>query len=79
MEEIVNVLYGGQCLKSHCCGYCKRKGKYMTVKQMRKHECLAKQCPHFDMLEHAYWKKREAKLAGKKERKNELARITQLH
>lgn len=76
MEEIVNVLYGGQCLKSHCCGYCKRKGKYMTVRQLHKHECLNKQCQYLDKLEHVFWKQREKKLREKKEKKNGTERTS---
>lgn len=65
----VNVLYGCQASLSSCCGYCKRKGKYLTVKQMRKKECLGKQCPYLDKLPHTFWKQREKKLKIKKENK----------
>ena len=74
-EELVNVLYGGQCLKRHCCGYCKKKGKYLTVKQMKKHECLAKQCPALDKLPHTFWKVRQRKLDEKKMHRKENAWI----
>lgn len=68
-ERIVNVLYGGQCAIKHCCGYCKRKGKYLTLRQMRKHECLAKQCPHLDKLPNNFWVLRDKKLTAKKAKK----------
>lgn len=68
-NEIVDVLYGSQCEKRHCCGYCKRKGKYLTPRQLRKHECLGKQCPYLDKLEHQMWAKRDKKLQEKKQKK----------
>lgn len=82
-ENIVNTLYGCQTSLQNCCGYCRRKGKYLTVRQMKRHECLAKQCPHLCKLEHPFWAYRDKKLAQKKEsrneRKYELERVTQLH
>lgn len=68
-ETLVNVLYGGRTSLRHCCGYCKRKGKYLTVKQMKKHECLAKQCQYLDKVEHRFWELRDKKLALKKANK----------
>lgn len=41
---IVDVLYGSQSEKSNCCGYCKLKHKYLTVRQMKTKQCLGKQC-----------------------------------
>jgi len=71
-EVLVNVLYGGQSPINHCCGYCKLKGKYLTVKQMKRKECLGKQCNALAKLEvHPYWKKRDIKLQGKKSKKLE--------
>lgn len=67
---LVDVLYGGQAELRHCSGYCKKKGKYLTLKQMRNKECLAKQCHALDKIEsHAFWKHREKKLQEKKQRK----------
>ncbi len=68
-NDIVNTLYGCQTERHRCCGYCKRKGKYLTTKQLKKHECLGKQCPHLDKLPHPFWVQREKKLQAKKERK----------
>lgn len=68
-NEIVNVLYGSQTELRHCCGYCKRKGKYLTVKQLKKHECLGKQCQYLDKIQHRFWDIRDKKLQSKKQNK----------
>lgn len=66
-DEIVNTLFGGQTYRYNCAAYCRRKGKYMTVKIMKGKGCLGKQCPYLDKkLEHGYWKIREAVKAKKK-------------
>lgn len=67
-NQLVDVLYGGQTEKCKCCGYCKKKGKYLTVKQMRKKECLGKQCKYLDKQEnHTFWKQRNKRLQEKKQ------------
>lgn len=64
---IVDVLFGSQCEKSNCCGYCKLKHKYLTVRQMKNKQCLGKQCNALSKLEeHPFWDKRARKLQGKK-------------
>lgn len=64
---IVNVLYGSQCKKSNCCGYCKLKHKYLTVRQMKTKQCLGKQCNALAKIEeHPFWKYRDQKLKQKK-------------
>lgn len=75
-DELVNVLYGGQTTLRHCCGYCRAKGKYLTVKQMQKKQCLGKQCGALCKLDHNFWKVRDKKLQQKKEHKNEIKRNT---
>lgn len=68
--EMVNTLYGSQVEKSKCCAYCRRKGKYLTVKQMKNKECLRQQCRHLDKKEdHPYWSQRAAEKARKKANK----------
>lgn len=68
MEEIKKVLYGSE--SNNVCAYCKRKGCYMTVKQMRKKECLKKNCNHLDKNEdHEWWKQREISKQKKKQKR----------
>ena len=68
MEDVKKVLYGGE--SNNVCAYCKRKGCYMTVKQMKKKECLKKECHHLDKNEeHEWWKQRELLKQRKKQGK----------
>ena len=70
MEETKKVLYGSE--STNVCAYCKRKGCYMTVKQLRKKECLKKNCQHLDKKEdHEWWKQREL-LKQKKKQNNAI-------
>lgn len=69
MEEMKKILYGGA--SNNVCAYCKRKGCYMTVKQVKKKECLKKECHHLDKKEdHEWWKQRE--LLKQKKKQNRI-------
>lgn len=58
----------------NCCAYCKLHQCAMTMKQLRKKECLKKQCWHLDKIkEHPVWKQREHMKKLRKERKLALA------
>ena len=64
---IVDVLYGSESEKSNCCGYCKLKHKYLTVRQMKTKQCLGKQCNALSKIEeHPFWNYRDRKLKEKK-------------
>lgn len=66
------ILYN--CYSDNCCAYCKLHGCYMTVKQMKKKECLKKQRYHLQKNEqHAVWKQRERMKEIRKERKLAIA------
>jgi len=62
----------GQPQRERACGYCHsnlHKG-YLSVKQVKKHGCLAKQCPRFERYEdHAWWEQRDRVKRLRKERK----------
>ncbi len=67
------TLYGSE--SDNCCGFCRRHHCALTVKQLKKKECLKKQCRHLVQYEeHPYWaeraKIREIKNQRKEERKN---------
>ena len=69
-NEIVKGLYGSEISQCKACGYCKRHGCYLTVKMLRKHDCLNKQCYHLVRnYEHKWWAQREHKKALRKARK----------
>lgn len=71
------VHYFGQRPKdSRICGYCHSKMHkgYLSVKRLKSHKCLQKQCPMLEKFEeHPYWQERariKAKKKAKKETKN---------
>ncbi len=63
-------LYGSWIDKKHCVGYCKFHKCYMTFKQIKKKQCLQKQCGALERLPHQFWKQREIKKQKKKDKKN---------
>ena len=69
-EEMLYGLYGSWIDKSHCVGYCKFHKGYMTFKQIKKKECLQKQCKALEKLSHQFWKQREIKKQKKKAKKS---------
>ncbi len=52
------------------CHYYKHKGS-LSVKMMKEHECLTKQCPYLEKLPHAYWERKVA--AERKKKKQQKA------
>ena len=71
-EDIVLVkgLYGSEFDKSKACGYCRHHHKYLTVKQVKQHNCLGKQCWHLQKYEqHDWWRQREVIKQKRKEKK----------
>ena len=57
----------------NCCAYCKLHHCSMTVKQMRKKECLQKQCWHLEKNEaHDFWRQHARMKELRKERKAAL-------
>lgn len=76
-EPVYSAQYhymGNQPSKQHSVGYChckKHKGR-LSVKMLKNHQCLGKQCPFLEKYEdHPYWEQRKKK----KEKKKELYQI----
>ena len=62
------ILYNS--FSDNCCAYCKLHGCFMTAKQMRKKECLKKQCFHLQKNEeHDVWKQRARMKERRRKRK----------
>lgn len=62
------TLYNGH--SDNCCAYCRLHNCAMTVKQMKKKECLKKQCRHLEKNEeHQIWQQRDRMKRIRKERK----------
>ena len=57
----------------NCCAYCKLHKCSMTVKQMKRKECLKKQCWHLEKNEeHDYWRHKARMKEIRKERKQAI-------
>lgn len=53
--------------------YCKHHRCYITVAEMKRHECLQKQCSCMIRFEqHPYWKQREVMKQKRKSRKEAI-------
>lgn len=64
------------CFSDNCCGYCAFHQCAITVKQLRRKECLLKQCRHLTKNEsHPYWHQRERTKQLRKDRKAHLVQL----
>ena len=69
--ELLPGLYGSQITKSRAVGYCPYHKAALTVKTMKRHECLKKQCDALQKYaEHDFWRQHEQKKAIKKAKKH---------
>lgn len=50
------------------CAYCRKKGVSLTVRQMKKKECLKKNCWYLVKYDHEFWRQRD--LAKEKKKAN---------
>lgn len=67
----MKTLYG--CESENCAAYCKLHGCCMTVKQIRKKNCLQKQCHYLEKIEtHAWWTQRAVTKQRRIDRKERL-------
>ena len=68
------TLYGSS--SPNCCAYCNHHKRAVTVRQMKKKECLKKECKHLIKNEyHEIWKQRERRKQKRKERKMHFSAI----
>ena len=62
------------CYSDNICAYCRLHDCGVTVKQMKKKQCLQKQCRHLLKNEnHQIWRQRERTKALRKARKQAFA------
>lgn len=74
--QLVKGLYGSEFDKNRACAYCKHHHKYLTVKQVRQHECLKKQCFYLQKNEnHDWWRQREVIKKKRQEKKAHYSAI----
>lgn len=51
----------------------------LTVKNLKKHQCLNKQCPHLEKYEHDFWVEREKIKQLKKQKKALVAQLAEAY
>lgn len=72
--EFMQGLYGSQISKNKMVGYCQHHQVALTVRTMKGHECLRKQCNFFQKCEtHDFWRQHKQKKEFRKARKQALA------
>ena len=74
--EMLNGLYGSQISRNRAVGYCYFHKAALTVKTMKCHECLKKQCDALKRYEeHDFWRQHEQKKERRKARKRTIANV----
>lgn len=74
--ELMPGLYGSQITKNKAVGYCHYHKVALTVKTMKCHECLKKQCNALTRYEtHDFWRQHEQKKELRKARKQAFAML----
>ena len=72
--ELMPGLYGSQISKNRAVGYCHFHKAALTVKTMKCHECLKKQCDALEKYgKHDFWRQHEQKKELRKARKQVIA------
>lgn len=72
--DMLPGLYGSQIAKNRATGYCHFHKAALTVKTMKGHNCLGKQCDALERYqEHDFWRQHEQKKELRKARKQVLA------
>lgn len=74
--EMLNGLYGSQISRNRAVGYCHFHKAALTVKTMKCHECLKKQCDALKKYEeHDFWRQHEQKKARRKAKKQTMLSV----
>ena len=68
--QMLYGLYGSHISRANAIGYCRHHCAALTVKTLKCHNCLGKQCHALKKYEeHDYWRQRAEKREMKKARK----------
>jgi hypothetical protein len=68
--QMLYGLYGSHISRSKAVGYCRHHCAALTVKTLKGHECLKKQCSALKKYEdHDYWRQHKQKKELRKTRK----------
>jgi hypothetical protein len=69
--QTLHGLYGSQISRNKAVGYCYHHCAALTVKTLKGHQCLGKQCHSLKKYEdHDFWRQYEQKKELKKAKKN---------
>jgi hypothetical protein len=75
--EMMNGLYGSTISRNKAVGYCYFHKAALTVKTMKCHECLKKQCDAFERYEeHDFWRQHAQKKALRKAKKQATSTLS---
>ena len=75
--ELLPGLYGSQIAKNRAVGWCSYHKTALTVKTLKCHNCLGKQCNALNKYEtHDFWRQHEQKKELRKARKQAIANQT---
>ena len=68
--QLLHGLYGSQIDRSKAVGFCKYHSAALTVRTLKGHKCLGKQCNALKKYEeHDFWRQHEQKKEWRKARK----------
>lgn len=56
---MMQSLYNTEISEKRVVGYCQRHHCYLSSTQLKRKECLKKQCSHLEKQEHEFWRQRE--------------------
>lgn len=68
-DDIVSVLYGCEAAYKNVVGYCKYHHRFLTVKQLKRKQCLGKQCKLLSKRDNKFWEERENRKLLKQSKK----------
>ena len=74
--EMLHGLYGSYISKNRAVGYCHFHKAALTVKTMKCHQCLKKQCDAFKKYDdHDFWRQHAQKKERRKAKKQMIANV----
>ena len=66
---MLQSLYNTEISEARVVGYCHRHHCYLSSTQLKRKECLKKQCTHLEKHEHEFWRQRDMTKARRQQRK----------
>ena len=69
-------LYNTEISEKRVVGYCCRHHCYLSSTQLKRKECLRKQCNHLKKQDHEFWRQRE--LVKKKRKQKKFSGLTRM-